>query len=156
MTVERSPTGAEAADRIQRAEGVLEANETMSVALCSADKPWIGKVFFIEDTPEPGRLDVCCAIVGTDHNVALFSEGATVAFLAGGEEPDRWVQGSGYAEVVADDADALAIVKRLRDRSEAAARFLELLDARAVRIHVQRLTAVDLDADPPIAEFSFS
>lgn len=135
---------------------MLEANDSMSVALCAADKPWIGKVFFVEDTPEAGRLDVCCAIVGTEHNVALFGENASVAFLAGGDEPDRWVQGTGVAEIVTDDADALAIVKRLRDRSDAAARFLELLDARAVRIRVQRLTAVDLDADPPIAEFSFS
>lgn len=156
MTSERPPTGPEAAQRIESTESVLESNDQMSVALCDAGKPWIGKVFFVEDEPQPGTLDVCCAIVATERNLGVFTGDVAVAFLAGGEEPDRWVQGTGTATLVTDEADADAIAKRLRDRSPAGARFLDLLDARAVRIHVHRMRLVDLDADPPITEFTFS
>lgn len=156
MSEQRSPSDPEALQRIEDVERLFETNDTLSVALCEAGKPWIGKVFFVEDEPEPGRLDLCCSIVATAHNVDAFSAGAQVAFLAGGDEPDRWVQGSGVTELLDDDADTDAVFKRLRDKSPAGARFLDRLAARAVRIHVQRLRIVDLDADPPIAEFTFS
>jgi len=156
MTEQREPTRPEAEQRIEDLERLFEANQTMSVAICDGDRPWIGKVFFVEDEPAQGKLDLCCSILATEHTVGVFSTGATVAFLVGGDEPDRWVQGSGVAEVLTDEADADAVFKRVREKSVAGARFLDRLSARAVRVHVERLRVVDLDEDPPIAELTFS
>jgi hypothetical protein len=79
-----------------------------------------------------------------------------VAFMVGGDQPDRWIQGVGLAETVTDDADAAAIMKRLEEKTPAAGDFLRGVPYVAVRIHVERMTLTDLTAPPPVTEFTFA
>lgn len=155
MTGDRVPTEGEAAARIQQAETVFDAAAVMSIAICDRGEPWIGRVFFVEDEPSAGRLDLCCAIVETPHTREMLGRGVSVAFIVAGGSPDRWINGAGTAELVEDEADVMAIAKRLRDKSGDVSPFLDTVATRAIRVHVHRLKLTDLAADPPVAEFTF-
>lgn len=156
MSEQRPATGDEASARIEAAEGLLDAHATMVVSACLDGAPWIARVFFVEDEPRQGSLDMCCALVaGTERREGLRTN-PRVAFFVGGDEPDRWATGTGVLRVIGDEADGAAILKRLRDVSSAAAAFLDAADPQPIRINVERLTVTDLDAEPPVTEFSFA
>jgi hypothetical protein len=144
----------EATARIEAAKGIFDEHTTMCIALCDGGEPWAGMVFFVEDEPDAGHLDMCCMVVGSSKLDSL--RDARVAVLVAGEQPSRWIQGVGTAEVVSDDADAAAVRKRLEDRTPAAAAFFDRAEATAVRIHIERLRATDLGAQPPVTEFTFA
>jgi nitroimidazol reductase NimA-like FMN-containing flavoprotein (pyridoxamine 5'-phosphate oxidase superfamily) len=141
--------------RIEAAKDIFDDHPTMSIALASGGEPWIAKVFFVEDQPEPGCLDLCCSVLTTSRKFAMLKDNPTVAFVVAGELPDRWIQGTGRAQVVDDEADGAAIFKRLEDKSEAAGPFLARMPSQPVRIHVGRMKVTDVAATPPIAEFTF-
>ena len=156
MSNERAISNREADERIVAAEGLLGEHATMAIATADADGPWIARVFFVDDEPAPGRLDLCCAVaVGTDRARAVAAN-PSVAFFVGGDDPKRWATGRGVLRPVEDDADAAAIVKRLRDGSEHAATFLDRVAPTPVRINVERLVVTDLSTDPPVTEFTFA
>jgi hypothetical protein len=152
---ERKPTGTEADQRIEAAEGLLSEHATMVIASCTKGAPWIARVFFVDDEPSQGKLDLCCALVAGQERLKSVESGP-VAFFIGGDEPGRWATGSGVVEHVGDDDDQAAIIKRLRDTSWQAEEFLAVASPVPVRIHVERLTVTDLDASPPVAEFTFA
>jgi nitroimidazol reductase NimA-like FMN-containing flavoprotein (pyridoxamine 5'-phosphate oxidase superfamily) len=152
----RRPTGDEASRLVEDATALLDAHDTMSLAVCGADGPWICKAFFVEDEPRPGSLDLCCSLVMGADLRGIVGTKPRVAFIVAGETPDRWVTGRGVAEQVSDDADSDAIVKRLTERIAAAGPFLHTVDHAAVRIHVERLTVTAPAADPPVTEFTFA
>lgn len=153
---ERPPTTGEAGQRIEAVKALFDRYATISVAAASAGEPWVAKVFFIEDEPASGKLDICCAMISSSRKLAMIRESARVAFVVAGDLPDRWVQGTGTVEVVEDEADAEAIVKRLEGKSPSAGPFLRLVDWRAVRIHVDRLKYTDIEIRPPVTEFTFA
>lgn len=152
---DRAPTSAEAAQVVDLAEVIFEQHPTMSIAACDGGEPWAAKVFFVDDEPQPGRLDICCALLVTSRKLAMIEANPRVAFIVAGELPDRWIQGVGTAELVEDEADAAAIHKRLSEKSAAAGPFLERVPCRAIRIHIDRLKLTDVTRKPPIAELSF-
>lgn len=145
----------EASIRIEAAKAIFDEHQTMVVAACDGGEPWAAMVFFVEDEPDAGRLDMCCMLVGGGR-LEMVRAGARVAVLLAGEEPSRWIQGTGTAEVVSDEADAAAVRKRLEERSPAAGSFFGRSDVTAVRIHIQRLRVTDLGAAPPVTEFTFA
>lgn len=152
----RPPTDSEAAERTDALCGVFDAYSSMAIATVSDGAPWVAKVFFVDDEPAPGRLDLCCCLLLTSRKLANLRRDPRVAFLVAGDVPDRWVQGVGRAEVVEESADAEAIVKRLEAKSPAAGPFLGRVTWRAVRIHVERAKLTDVSMQPPVAEFSFA
>jgi nitroimidazol reductase NimA-like FMN-containing flavoprotein (pyridoxamine 5'-phosphate oxidase superfamily) len=156
MADERAPTVAEISVRIEQAKQIFDDHPSMTIAMTHAGEPWIAKVFFVEDEPEPGRLDLCCALLATSRKLAMIRENARLAFVVAGELPDRWIQGTGGAEVVEDDADAAAIHKRLVEKSDAAGPFLDRIEWRALRIHVERMKLTDVASRPPVTEFTFA
>lgn len=156
MARERAPTDSEASERIQVAKAILDDHATMSIAMVRAGEPWAAKVFFVEDEPEGGRLDLCCALLMTSRKRSLLQQSPRMAFVVAGDLPDRWIQGIGSAVVVEDDADAAAVMKRLEEKSPAAGPFLRAAGSTAVRIRVDLLKVTDLSATPPIAEFTFA
>lgn len=155
MSDQRPPTAAEANERIEVAKQIFDDHATMAVAMTDEGEPWVAKVFFVEDEPGSGSLDLCCALLLTSRKLAMIHANARIAFVVGGEVPDRWCQGSGRAGIVEDDADAAAILKRIEERSDAARTFFSRAQSTAVRIHVERLKVTDLAATPPITEFTF-
>lgn len=155
MADKRTPTGDEAQARIEAAEGLLGEHATMVIASCAQDAPWIARVFFVDDEPKQGSLDLCCALVASKDRLRSVQEG-TVAFFVGGDEPDRWATGTGTVEHITDEDDAGAIIKRLRDTSWQAEAFLDVAAPVPIRLHVERLTVTDLDATPPVTEFTFA
>lgn len=156
MSEQRQPTTAEASARIETTGSLLEEHATISLAAVDGDQPWVTIVYFVQDEPAQGSLDLCCSLLMSPQRRALFERGPRVAFVAAGEDPDRWLHGSGTAEIVQDEADAAAIAKRLADRAPEAAMFLERLESTPVRIHVGKLKVTDLDAEPPVTEFTFA
>jgi hypothetical protein len=152
----QKPDPSEAGARVERAKAILDENATMALAACEGGEPWAARVFFIEDEPDTGRFDMCCCIAVAGKTSAMLLPGARVAFVVGGDVPTRWIQGTGTAEPVEDDADAAAVLKRLHDKTADAEPFLARIDWRAVRIHVDRLRVTDLASQPPVTEFSFA
>ena len=155
MKERRDEHGPVAGERVQAAKAMFDDFATMSVAACEGEEPWIGKAFFVEDEPGHRLLDMCCCLIAA-KTLALIERNPRVAFMVGGDQPDRWIQGVGIAEVVADDGDAAAIFKRLEEKTPAAGDFLRGADYTAVRIHVERMTMTDLTAPPPVTEFTFA
>lgn len=153
---QRLPSDSEAAERTDALGAVFDAHASMAIATASDGEPWVAKVFFVDDEPAPGRLDLCCCLLLTSRKLANLQRDPRVAFLVAGDSPDRWVQGLGRAELVEDEADAEAIEKRLEAKSAAAGAFLGLVKWRAVRIHVERVKLTDVAMKPPVAEFSFA
>jgi nitroimidazol reductase NimA-like FMN-containing flavoprotein (pyridoxamine 5'-phosphate oxidase superfamily) len=154
---ERAPTAGEADERIEAVRSLFDRYHTMSIAAASSpSEPWIAKVFFVDDEPGAGRMDICCAMINTSRKLAMMRGSGRVAFVVAGDHPDRWVQGTGGVEVVDDDADAEAIVKRLEGKSPTAGPFLRMVAWTAVRIHVDRLKYTDITGSPPVCEFTFA
>jgi hypothetical protein len=147
--------GPVAGERVRAAKAMLDDFATMSVAACEGAEPWIGKAFFVEDEPREGRFDMCCCLIAA-KTLAMIERNPNVAFMVGGDQPDRWLQGTGSAEAVTDDADAAAILKRLEEKTPAAGDFLRKAQFTAVRIHVERMTLTQLSASPPVTEFTFA
>lgn len=152
---ERTPTRDEASERIEFAKVIFDRFATMSLAVAEGGEPWAGKVFFVEDEPAPGMLDLCCSVLVTSRKLDLLRANPRVAFVVAGDVPDSWIQGVGNASLVDDEADADAIIKRLEEKSEAAGPFLQRVRSTAVRIHVERMKLTDVTARPPITEFTF-
>lgn len=156
-TEERLPTFVEADQRIGAIKRLFDRYATMSIAAASgASDPWVAKVFFVEDEPAPGKLDICCAMINTSRKLAMMRSAGRVAFVVAGDLPDSWAQGTGAVEMVDDEADADAIVKRLEGKSPPAGPFLKLVPWTAVRIHVDRLKYTDIATTPPITELTFA
>lgn len=153
---DRTPTNAEADERIVLVEAVFAEHPSMAIATSAGDEPWAGKVFFVDDEPEPGRLDLCCALIVTSRKLEILQKNPRIAFVVAGDLPDRWIQGVGRAEVVEDEADCDAIMKRLEEKSAPAGPFLRRVPWKGVRIHVERLKLTDVAAIPPVAEFTFA
>jgi hypothetical protein len=153
----RSPTAGEADERVAAIKNLFDCYHTMSIAAAVDPKdPWIAKVFFVEDEPAAGKLDICCALLNTSRKLAMIRETGRAAFAVAGDNPDRWAQGTGDAEIVIDEADGEAIMKRLESKSPMAGPFLRLGPWTAVRIHVDRLKFTDLTTRPPVTEFTFA
>lgn len=153
---ERIPTSAEADERIDAVRALFDSYQTMSIATSDEGEPWAAKVFFVDDTPSAGRLDLCIALILTSRKLAILERNPRLAFVVAGDTPDRWVQGTGDVEPIADDAEAEAIGKALSAKSPAAGPFLDLVPWRAMRVHVRRLKYTDVTMRPPVAEFTFS
>jgi hypothetical protein len=113
-------------------------------------------VFYVHDMQSGSRLDLCCALILGNRKAEHIVEEPRVAFVVGGETPDRWMQGRGRIERVQDAEDADAILERLCKRSESAAGFLDRVGWTAVRIRVETLRYTDVASDPPVAELSFA
>lgn len=153
---EREPTVLEADQRIEAVRSLFDSYATASIATSEAGDPWVAKVFFVDDSPEPGSLDLCAAMIITSRKLAILRTNPRVAFVVAGDTPDRWVQGTGTADVLDDEAEAEAIRKALEAKSTAAGPFLRLVRWKPVRIHVRRLKYTDVSMRPPVAEFTFS
>lgn len=152
-----TPSGEpESAARVEAAKAILDEHATMALAGCDGDDPWAAKVFFVEDEPGVGRFDMCCLMLLNSRKLASLKGHPRLAFVVAGESADRWIQGTGTAEAVADEADADAVRKRLEEKTPAARAFFERVEWTAVRVHVDRLRVTDLSQRPPIAEFSFA
>src|SRR6266545_2054935 len=123
MTESTEPRDAVTGERVQAAKAMFDDFATMSIAACEGSDPWVGKAFFVEDEPGHRRLDMCCCLIAA-KTVAMLERNPRVAFMVGGDQPDRWIQGIGVAETVTDDADADAILKRLKEKTPAAGEFL--------------------------------
>jgi hypothetical protein len=154
---DRDATAGEADECVGAVRSLFDRYHTMSVAAASGPSdPWIAKVFFVDDEPSPGRMDLCCAMINTSRKLAMMRVSARVAFVVAGDHPDAWAQGTGDVEVVDDDADSDAIMKRLEAKSPLAGPFLRMVPWTAVRIHVDRLKYTDLTGTPPVAELTFA
>ncbi|MGH2783641.1 MAG: pyridoxamine 5'-phosphate oxidase family protein [Actinomycetota bacterium] len=153
---DRAPTAGEADERVDAIKDLFDRYHTMSIAAASHGEPWIAKVFFVEDEPAAGRLDLCLALIKTSRKLAMIRETGRVAFVVAGDHPDRWAQGTGQAELVEDDADGDAIMKRLEAKSPAAGPFLRMVPWTAVRVHVDRMKLTDITTRPPVTEFTFA
>ena len=153
---DREPTAGEADERVDAIKDLFDRYHTMSIAAASQGEPWIAKVFFVDDEPSSGRLDLCCALISTSRKFAMIKETRRVAFLVAGDHPDRWAQGTGDVELVEDDADADAIMKRLEAKSPAAGPFLRMVPWSAVRVRVDRMKLTDITTRPPVTEFTFA
>jgi hypothetical protein len=154
---DRAASQHEADSLVGAVKGLFDQYHTMSVAACtSPSDPWIAKVFFVDDEPSPGRMDICCAMINTSRKLAMMRESGRVAFVVAGDHPDRWAQGTGDVEFVEDSADSDAIMKRLETKSAIAGPFLRMVPWTAVRVHVDRLKYTDLTAKPPVAELTFA
>ncbi len=154
---DRQPTAGEADERVAAIKSLFDTYHTMSIAAASGPAdPWIAKVFFVEDEPAAGKLDVCCALLNASRKLAMMRETGRVAFVVAGDNPDRWAQGTGDVELVSDDADGDAIMKRLESKSPMAGPFLRMAPWTAVRIHVDRLKYTDIMSRPPVTEFTFA
>lgn len=154
--VTRAPSGPEAEERIRIAKDVLDEHPTMSIAMILDGEPWAAKAFFVEDEPEGGRFDLCCALVLAHRKRELFEKDPRMAFVVAGESADRWIQGIGTATICDDAADARAVIERLTQKAPEADRFLREAGCTPVRVHVERLKVTDLSLDPPVAEFTFA
>ena len=153
----RDATDGEAGAFVGAVKNLFDRYHTLAVAAASGPAdPWIAKVFFVEDEPAPGKMDICCAMINTSRKLAMMRDTLRVAFVVAGDHPDAWAQGTGNVELVDDDADADAIMKRLEAKSPMAGPFLRMVPWTAVRIHVDRLKYTDLTGKPPIAELTFA
>jgi nitroimidazol reductase NimA-like FMN-containing flavoprotein (pyridoxamine 5'-phosphate oxidase superfamily) len=152
----RPASAGEATHRTDILKSVLDDYATMSIATAVAEQPWVAKVFFVDDEPTQGCLDLCCALIMTSRKLANLRSNPRVAFLVAGDSPDRWVQGTGRADVIEEQSEAEAIVKRLEARVPQAGAFLQLVPWTAVRIHVETAKLTDITMAPPVAEFSFA
>lgn len=141
--------------RIVAAQQIFEDHSSMSIAMVVDGEPWAARVFFVDDEPDSGHLDLCCVMIGAARRDAV-ARAPRTAFVVGGDEPTRWIQGIGTAEIVSDDADGAAVLKRLDEKTPSAGAFLRDKDTAAVRIHVERLKVTDLSASPPVTEFTFA
>lgn len=144
-----------AAAWVDAVQSLFEQNATLALATVEDDAPWVGRVFFVPDLQSGSRLDLCCAMILGGRKSGHMARDPRVAFVVGGDMPDRWAQGRGRIERV-EDSDADAIVDRLCRRSDEAAAFLDRVPWTAVRIRVESLRYTDIASDPPIAELSFA
>ncbi len=151
----REPTDAEAGQRIRAVRSLFDRHATMALSAVSDGEPWIAKVFFVDDEPAPGRMDLCAGILATSGKLAMLRAHPRAAFLVASDTPDRWAQGVGDAQVIDDQGEADMVAKALFDKCDAAQPFLSRVDWRAVRLHVRRLKYTDVLLRPPVAEFRF-
>lgn len=155
MASDRTPSEVEASERVEAAKRIFDDHTTMSIAMNREGEPWVGKVFFVEDEPSSGRLDICCALVLDASKLEMAQRSPRASFIVAGDVPDRWIQGSGTVEIIVDAVDSTEILDCLRRRAETAASFLDRFSSTPVRVHVDRLRVTDLTTTPPVTEFTF-
>src|ERR1041385_2647504 len=92
----RDATDGEAGEFVGAVKDLFDRYHTVAVAAASGPSdPWIAKVFFVEDEPSPGKMDICCAMINTSRKLAMMRETLRAAFLVAGDHPDARAHGSG-------------------------------------------------------------
>jgi hypothetical protein len=103
---DRAATSSEADDLVASVKNLFDMYHTMSIAAASGPRdPWIAKVFFVDDEPSPGKMDVCCALINTSRKFAMMRETGRIAFVVAGDHRDHETAGGQVADGRALPAD---------------------------------------------------
>jgi len=137
------------ASDVARALWALRAYDTTALATVSAGGPHVAGVFFAPELTEHGMQLLIATIAGSRKQREMVDD-PRVAFMCSPGNPSRWVQGSGRAEVIFDEALQPALYERLIAHAAGARPFVERLSTYPAIIMVETLKVVEEAGKPSL------
>jgi hypothetical protein len=126
----------------EKIAAVLAENTVMNVATCAAESPWCFTCYFAED-----GLDLLFLVERVSTTMANLQDNPLAAFTVNRQVPDRFVQGVGSVEVLADleqEPDAHA---PMRNKVPEIDRFVRVVPGLVLaRVVTERIGLVDVGA----------
>lgn len=120
------------------AQDVFKSCKVCTLATEKDGRPWATSVFFATE-----GLDVYCIVEDRGQGMANLKENPRVALAIDDRVPDRFVQGSGIAEVVSGEEEIKG--RRLvLDKVPEYKPFFEMVKTSVVRIKLDRLHVTDV------------
>lgn len=135
--------------KLERALWALRAYDTMALATVSADGPHVAGVFFAPER-DGGGLRLLLAILRNTRKQSDIAADHRVAFMCSPGNPSRWIQGSGRATLVSDEARHHDLYMRLIDHAAGARTFVDNLPVMPVILSIERLKVVEEAGRPPL------
>jgi hypothetical protein len=126
----------------------------MALAVVAEDGPHIAGVYFAPEIAGRG-LRLIIATLGDTILHRSLQRDPRVAFLCSPGTASRWVQGTGFAEVIDDPLRHADLHERLMAHAPGARAYVERFPMLPALIRVQRLKIVEArDAPPLLLELS--
>ncbi|GAC1340672.1 MAG: hypothetical protein NVSMB29_09890 [Candidatus Dormibacteria bacterium] len=148
--VEPGPARApELAGDLERALWALRAYDTTALATISAAGPHVAGVFFAPER-DGDRLRLLLAVLRNSRKQTDLVADPRVAFMCSPGNPSRWIQGSGRATLVSDEARHHDLYMRLIEHAAGARAYVENLPVVPVILSVERLTVFEEAGRPPL------
>ena len=121
---------------------VLAENKVMNLATCGQGSPWCFTCYFVED-----GLDLLFLVERVSTTMDNLRENPRAAFTVNRQVPDRFVQGAGTVEIVADLAEQPDAYAPLRAKIPEIEGFVRVVPGLVLaRVVTERMGLVDVGA----------
>lgn len=140
---------------LERALWSLRAYDAMALATTGEDGPQVAGVFFAPEISDGGGIRLIIATLGDTLLHRSLQRDPHVAFLCSPGSASRWVQGTGVAELIADQLRHADLHERLMAHAPGARAYVERFPMVPALILVRRLKIVDaIDAVPLLLDLA--
>lgn len=136
----------------QTLEAFLHEYDTLLIATERDHQPYTTGAFFAEELSEAGEFMLYFTFIVTSRKLANLKDNPKVGIFIGPRQPTCWLEGTGVAEVVADEAEAERVKQRVMEKSEVAAGFIARLPVTMVRVRVNWARITDIRAGLNVTE----
>jgi hypothetical protein len=126
---------------VDRALWALKAYDTLALGTVSAAGPHVAGVFFAPEAHQDGVRLVLALLRDSRKHRELLAD-PRVAFMCSPGKPTRWIQGSGVAAGVDDEAEGALMLRRLVEHAPGASVFVDRLPVVPVTVSVHALKVV--------------
>lgn len=135
---------------LDRAMWALRAYDTTALGTVSAQGPHVAGVFFAPELDDSGGIRLLIATIKGSRKQREMADDPRVAFMCSPGNPSRWIQGTGMAELVADDTRHPELFRRLVAHAAGAEAFIERLPVMPAIITVRTLKVVEAAGSPAL------
>jgi nitroimidazol reductase NimA-like FMN-containing flavoprotein (pyridoxamine 5'-phosphate oxidase superfamily) len=150
----------QSSSEVERALWALRGYDTTALGTVSEKGPHVAGVFFAPEMNASGGIQLLIATIKGSRKQREMADDPRVAFMCSPGNPSRWVQGTGTAQLVADESRHAEVFRRLTMHAAGAAQFIERLPVMPAIITVRTLKVVEglgtpsfhLTFEPPAQE----
>lgn len=135
---------------VDRAIWALRAYDTTALGTVSEAGPHVAGVFFAPERTDNGAIQLLIATIKGSRKQREMAADPRVAFMCSPGNPSRWVQGTGVAELITDEARHPELFRRLTAHASGAAQFIERLPVMPAIITVRTLKVVEALGTPAL------
>jgi nitroimidazol reductase NimA-like FMN-containing flavoprotein (pyridoxamine 5'-phosphate oxidase superfamily) len=136
----------------QTLQSFLAQYDTLLIATERDHQPYTTGAFYAEEITESGDLVLYFTFIVTSRKLANLRDNPKVGLFIGPRQPTEWLEGTGLAQVVDDEAEAERAKQLVMQKSELAGQFMAQVPIVPVRVAVNWARITDLRAGYKVTE----
>src|SRR6266478_2144430 len=134
----------------------LAQYETLAIATEHEGQPYVTRAFFVEEPVNDTNLKLYCTFITTSRKLANLQQNPRVGLFIGPSQPTVWLEATGQARIITDEAASARVREQLGRKSAVAAAFIARVPTAAVELQVHWLRITNIAASPMQIEAIFA